>query len=115
MGRVGERPWLSRQVGKRPTKTVTFLPSLRGGSGRGHGEGQGEAMKISKNLLLFTRNVYLCGMNITTHNNNHMKMEKKQYQSPCVKVMEVRQRQVLCESPGLNGYEEGSHSDGEVK
>ena len=46
---------------------------------------------------------------------SHKKMEKKQYQSPSVKVMEVRQRQVLCMSPGLNDYEEGSHSAGDMK
>ena len=71
-------------------------------------------MKISKNLLLFTRNVYLCGMNSITHNNNHMKMEKKQYQSPCVKVMEVRQRQVLCVSQVevKSWNSNGSYSDG---
>ena len=34
------------------------------------------------------------------------------YTSPQVKVVEVNARGIMCQSPGVNGYENGSNSDG---
>lgn len=33
------------------------------------------------------------------------------YTSPRVKVIEVNVRGIMCQSPGVNGYENGSNSD----
>ena len=33
------------------------------------------------------------------------------YTSPRVKVIEVNVRGIMCQSPGVNGYESGSNSD----
>ena len=33
------------------------------------------------------------------------------YTSPRVKVIEVNARGIMCQSPGVNGYENGSNSD----
>ena len=33
------------------------------------------------------------------------------YTTPRVKVVEVNARGIMCQSPGVNGYENGSNSD----
>lgn len=36
----------------------------------------------------------------------------KAYKAPQAKVIEVKERGVLCSSPGVNGWDGGSSSDG---
>ena len=46
-----------------------------------------------------------------TDNNRNASDQALRYTSPRVKVFEVNVRGIMCQSPGVNGYENGSNSD----
>ena len=53
-------------------------------------------------------------MNMTDKSNNTFE-DRLQYKSPTVKLVNVRIRSILCGSPGIYGYEEGSSSEGDME
>ena len=47
-----------------------------------------------------------------TDNNRNASDRGLRYRAPQAKVIEVKAQVVLCLSPGVNGYDEGSSSEG---